>query len=271
MMIKKNSITVGIPFYKKTNVEYFDIAIQSIINQTVSVDNIHLIQDGEVDELLTKIVTKYEKEYANIKLIVLPKKGLPHALNQSIKMSDTEYYARMDADDISVKNRFESQINFFQKNIDLEILGTWAYEFDNDYKNESLYINKTPIESDEIERYAHYRNPLVHPSVMFKISVFDKIGYYNEKMYTDQDLELWGRALKNKINISNIQKPLIFLRTENRLIRRSQFSAIRRQILIRYSYNTSSFRLNVLKLASIIIRILPIRIRDWCYKNLRSF
>ena len=57
MMIKKNSITVGIPFYKKTNVEYFDIAIQSIIDQTVSVDNIHLIQDGEVDELLTKIVT----------------------------------------------------------------------------------------------------------------------------------------------------------------------------------------------------------------------
>ena len=270
MSIKKNTITAGIPFYKKTNAEYFDNAIKSIINQTVSADNIHLIQDGEVNELLTKIVTKYEKEYSNIKLIVLPKKGLPYALNQSIKQSDTEYYARMDADDIAVKNRFESQINYFQKNTDLEILGSWAYEFENDYKNESLYINKTPIENDQIERYIHYRNPLVHPSVMFKITVFDKIGYYNEKMYTDQDLELWGRALKNKINISNIDEPLLYLRIEGRLIRRSQFSAIKRQIKIRYSYNTCSFKLNVLKLAAIILRVLPNSISNWCYQNLRS-
>ena len=268
MNIKKNSITVGIPFYKKTNAKYFEIAIQSIINQTFPADNIHLIQDGEVDGLLTKLVKKYEA-YANIKLIVLPKKGLPYALNQSIKQSETEYYARMDADDISVKNRFESQINFFQKNIDIDILGTWAYEFESN-NNESLYINKTPIESDGIERYVHYRNPLVHPSVMFKISVFDKIGYYNEKMYTDQDLELWGRALKNKMNISNIDKPLLYLRTEGRLIRRSQFSAIKRQVKIRYSYNTCSFKLNVLKLAAIILRILPNSISGWCYRNLRS-
>ena len=270
MNIKKNSITVGIPFYSKTNVKYFDIAIRSIINQTFPADYIHLIQDGEVGSVLTQIVKKYEKEYANIKLIKLPKKGLPYALNQSIKQSETEYYARMDADDISVKNRFESQINFFKKNIDLDILGTWAYEFESNHSNESLYINKTPLESDEIERYVHYRNPLVHPSVMFKISVFDKIGYYNEKMYTDQDLELWGRALKNKINISNINKPLLYLRTEGRLIRRSQFSAIKRQIKIRYSYNTCSFKLNVLKLAAIILRILPNSISDWCYRNLRS-
>ena len=270
MNIKKNSITVGIPFYKKTNAKYFDIAIQSIIHQTFSADSIHLIQDGEVDSLLKQLVKKYEKEYANIKVIILPKKGLPYALNQSIKQSETEYYARMDADDISVKNRFESQINFFQKNIDLDILGTWAYEFETDHNNKSLYINKTPIESDKIERYVHYRNPLVHPSVMFKISVFDKIGYYNEKMYTDQDLELWVRALKNKINISNINKPLLYLRTEGRLIRRSQFSAIKRQMQIRYSYNTCSFKLNVLKLASIIIRVMPIFVRKWSYRYLRK-
>ena len=269
--MNKNSITVGIPFYNKTNAQYFDSAINSIINQTLLPEKIHLIQDGEINESLMKIVRNYKEKYPIITLISLPKKGLPYALNESIKQSNTKYYARMDSDDIAIKNRFEFQIEFFNKNPNLEILGTWAYEFENDYKNESFYINKTPIKKKDIESYIHYRNPLVHPSVMFKISVFDKIGYYNEKMYTDQDLELWGRALKNKINISNIQKPLIFLRIENRLIRRSQFSAIRRQILIRYSYNTSSFRLNVLKLASIIIRILPIRIRDWCYKNLRSF
>tara|TARA_B100000945_G_scaffold85596_1_gene66444 strand:- start:1268 stop:2083 length:816 start_codon:yes stop_codon:yes gene_type:complete len=270
MSIKKNSITVGIPFYKKTNAEYFDIAIKSIINQTVSADKIHLIQDGDIDGVLIKIITKYQKKYPNIKLIKLPKKGLPYALNQSIKQSYTEYYARMDADDISLKNRFESQMSYFQKNINLEILGSWVYEFEQDYQKEPLFINKTPIKKNTIESYVHYRNPLVHPSVMFKMSVFDKIGYYNEEMYTDQDLELWGRALKHGINISNIQEPLLFLRTEGRLIRRSKFSAIKRQVKIRYSYNTCSFKLNLLKLASIILRILPNSISNWCYQNLRN-
>ena len=89
-------------------------------------------------------------------------------------------------------------------------------------------------------------------------------------MLTDQDLELWGRALKNNIIISNIQIPLVYLRTKNRLLRRSKLSAIKRQVLIRYSYNTSSFKLNVLKLASIMLRLLPLKIREWSYKYLRG-
>ena len=178
----------------------------------------------------------------------------------------------MDSDDIAIKDRFELQIEYFKKNAELKILGTWAYEFEDAYSDiNKLYINKTPFQKKQIEDYFHYRNPLIHPSVMFKIDVFKKIGYYNEKMYTDQDLELWGRALSKKINISNIQKPLIFLRTENRLIRRSQFSAIKRQIIIRYSYNTCSFKLNLLKLASIFSRILPLRLMELVYKNFRDF
>ena len=271
--MNKNTLTVGIPFHIKSNPKYFELAIKSVIDQTISPNEVHLIQDGNINDSLLEVINKYKNEHPElIKLLVLPKKGLPYALNQSIKRTKTEFYARMDSDDISIKNRFEIQIEFFKKNKNLEILGTWAYEFENDYSNNSkLYINKTPIKKKEIENYVHYRNPLVHPSIMFRMSVFDKIGYYNEKMYTDQDLEFWGRALKSKINISNIQTPLIFLRIENRLIRRSQISAIKRQILIRYSYNTSSFKLNVLKLVSIILRVLPIKIRDWCYRNLRRF
>ena len=112
-------------------------------------------------------------------------------------------------------------------------------------------------------------NPLVHPTVVFRVSVFDKIGLYDEKFYTDQDLELWSRALKNKVGISNIQKPLLYFRIEGRQKRRSKFSAIKRQIIARYSYNTLSMKLNILKIASILFRLLPEKIRLWGYKNIR--
>ena len=270
MKTKKNKLTVGIPFYKKTNVEYFDIAIKSIINQTVAADNIYLIQDGSVGPELSKLINKYIKKYNFIQLLPLPKNGLPHALNQSIKKSNTEFYARMDADDISIKSRFEEQLSYLKDNPKVEILGSWAYEFESDHLNESLYLNKTPKDKKTIENYFHYRNPLIHPSIVFRKKVFNKIGFYNENYFTDQDLELWSRALRDNIKIYNLQKPLIYLRTENRLKRRSQLSAIKRQIRIRYSYNTCSFKFNFLKLAAILLRLLPISVSDWCYKNLRN-
>ena len=267
-----NSITVGVPFYGKSNPKYLNIAIKSIINQSLPPEKIHLIQDGSVNQKIKNILDKYVKKYPKlIDLIVLAKKGLPYALNESIKRTTTKYYARMDSDDISIRDRFEIQSNFLEKKSHIDILGSWAYEFENDFMKEKKYINQTPNKMKEIKDFFHYRNPLIHPSVMFRVSLFQKIGFYNEKMYTDQDLELWGRALKHRIQISNIEKPLIFLRIENRLIRRSRLSAIKRQILIRYSYNTSSFKLNVLKLAAIILRILPLKIQEWSYRNLRDF
>ena len=109
MKTKKNTLTVGIPFYQKTNVEYFDIAIKSIINQTVAADNIHLIQDGSVGPELSKLINKYIKKYNFIQLLPLPKNGLPHALNQSIKKSNKKKA-------LNRKRRFHYRFRF-QKSI----------------------------------------------------------------------------------------------------------------------------------------------------------
>jgi len=269
--INYSSITIGVPFYSKSNPKHFDLAINSIIYQTLLPNKIHLIQDGPINQDLNNIIEKYISKYKDwIKLIVLPKKGLPYALNQSIKITKTKYYARMDADDICLNNRLETQFNYLEKNKKVEILGSWAYEFEKYHNKKNLYINKVPNNIDKMKEYFHYRNPLVHSSVIFRVKVFKKIGLYNETMYTDQDLELWSRALKHNIDISNIQEPLIYFRTMGRLKKRSQFSAIKRQIKIRYSYNTSSFKLNILKLGSIMLRVMPIKVIEWSYKNLRG-
>ena len=268
---QKHSLTVGIPFYSNTELKHLQEAIDSILNQTIIFEKLHLIQDGPVSAEISELINKYKHFWPDlIQIILLPAKGLPYALNRSIELSKTTYYARMDSDDIAVDNRFEIQLDFLEKHSHLDILGSWAYEFEYNSNKEKLYINKTPKDEVKIKEYFHYRNPLIHPSVIFRMNVFKKIGLYNELMYTDQDLELWSRALKHGINISNIEKPLVFFRTEGRLKKRSKFSAIKRQILIRYSYNTSSFKLNVLKLAAITLRLLPLKVRQWSYKNLRN-
>ena len=269
-MHSKYPITVGIPFYNKTHPEHLKMSVNSILTQTIKIERLHLIQDGPINDELDKLIKKYKEDNPSIiKILVLPKRGLPHGLNESIKLSNTKYYARMDADDISFQNRLQVQFDFLEKNKDTQILGAWAVEFETDY-NERFFLNKRPNDIKKINEYFHYMNPLIHSTVMFRTIVFNELGYYNSNFYTDQDLELWGRALKNKIHISNIQEPLLYLRVLGRQDRRSQTSAIKRQLLARYSYNTPSIKLNILKICAIIFRILPKKIREWSYKNLRN-
>ena len=268
--VKNNLVTVGIPFYANTNPKYFRESIESILNQTLQPYKLHLVQDGSISNQLTKIISDYQNKYPDlIKIIVLNKKGLPHALNNSISKTKTKYYARMDSDDIAFKDRLEKQIKYLEKNEDLDILGSWSVEFEESNQKEIGFINKRPNNKRKIKDYFHYMNPLIHPTVLFRVSVFKKIGFYNEQFYTDQDLELWARALKKQVNISNIQEPLLYFRIEGRQKRRSKLSAVKRQISARYSYNTLSLKLNILKIASILFRLLPEKIRLWGYKHIR--
>ncbi|OUW11133.1 MAG: hypothetical protein CBD26_03010 [Candidatus Pelagibacter sp. TMED166] len=265
------SFTVGIPFYIKSNPHQFKEAIDSVLNQTLLPKKIHLIQDGPINNSIKRVLDQYKSHKSNLFILLKLKKcGLPRALNESIKSCNTKFYARMDADDICFPDRFEKQISYFKNHLNTEILGTWAYEFENELTINRMFLNRTPLNKIDIKNIIHYRNPLIHSSVMFKVDSIVKVGMYNEYMYTDQDLELWNRCINDNIVISNIQEPLIYLRVIDRLKRRSKWSAIKRQIIIRYSHNTSSLKLNFLKLASIVIRIMPFFIRKWAYKNLRK-
>ena len=54
--INHSSITIGVPFYSKSNPKHFDLAINSIIYQTLLPNKIHLIQDGPINQDLNNII-----------------------------------------------------------------------------------------------------------------------------------------------------------------------------------------------------------------------
>tara|TARA_Y100001970_G_C14217583_1_gene850621 strand:- start:288 stop:1103 length:816 start_codon:yes stop_codon:yes gene_type:complete len=271
-MNKTNSsdITVGIPFYRQTIPSELIDSITSILNQSCPADEIHLIQDGPVDKGLQKVVDKY-KNQSNIKLIILNKVGLPMALNTSIKMTKTRYYARMDSDDIAHPDRFKKQINFLNNNTEQQILGSWAYEFKENIENEDMFLKKMPIKNSEIKNYFHYRNPFIHSSIIFRMSLFDEVGYYNVNYLTGQDLNLWSRVLKNNIKVSNFPEPLVYFRIKNKIMikRRSSINSIWNECRSKYNYNTVSIKYNLLKICSIFFRFLPYKIKEWLYLNTR--
>ena len=125
-------VTVGIPFYEKTNVSQLIESIDSILNQTLLPNEIHLIQDGNISNKLKKTITHYKIKYPSLFKHLIPnKKGLPNTLNFSIQNCSSKYYARMDSDDISFSERLYKQVNFMEKNKNIDILVSWSIEFKN--------------------------------------------------------------------------------------------------------------------------------------------
>jgi glycosyltransferase involved in cell wall biosynthesis len=268
MQTKMQNLLVSIPFCNSSNCVYFQKAIDSILNQTRLPDKILLVKDGPVNPNLLKIVERFCKEHSNLTILDLPiNKGLPFALNRSIDLS-FKYYARMDSDDICDPYRFEKQVQFLDNNIDIDVLGTWAIEFVSDNNTEE-FLKKMPASIINIKKMFHYRDPFVHPSVMFRTCVFEKIGFYNEKYFTNQDTELWARALKSKVGMANLQEPLIHFRADNLTNKRSVFKRITLEVQARYTFNTLSPVLNILKIASILFRFIPLHIQKLAYKFLR--
>lgn len=246
-------------------------AIDSILTQTLPPSVFYLVQDGPVGTVLTALIDLYLADHAHMQLLTLPRNyGLPMALNLSIMMTTTPYYARMDADDIAHPERLAEQVAFLDAHPEVAILGTWVREFHHDPHAEAGQIKRLPTDAAGVEAFFHYRNPLAHPSVMFRHSVFKQLGVYNPSFRTDQDLELWGRALKQGIGITNLPDVLLYHRSLGVATRRAEWQRIQRQARARFSYHTRSPRLNLLKIAALAFRLAPPAIQHWGYRHLRG-
>lgn len=186
-------------------------SIESLSNQSYTNIEIIIIDDGMNAEDIFFLKSLIEgKEnffvYKNIKNI-----GLTKSLNIAISKSNGELIARNDADDISDKNRIEKQVNYFKKNKEVGVLGTWYSVFNdnnNDNDNERKYEYRYSNDHNILLEMLFERNPFCHSSVMIKKDILKKLGGYNPKYKVSQDLDLWFRISKN-YSLNILQENLV--------------------------------------------------------------
>lgn len=189
-------LTIAIPIY---NAEpYLRDAIQSVVNQTYMNWQLHLINDGCTDGSLS-IMREYEKKDMRIKVIDDGQnKGLIARLNQSVRLAEGRYYARMDADDIMYVTRIEEQVRFLEEHPDVDVCGTSIMTIDDKNNIVGSGYSEGPATG------------FVHPSVMGKTEWFLN-NTYSDWALRAEDFELWTRAA-SKSKFYNIGKPLMFYR-----------------------------------------------------------
>lgn len=262
-------VTVGIPFYSATNARELKAAIDSILDQSHRPSEIHLIQDGPVSTEVRSLIEYYLALDERIRHIFIEKNmGLAHALNRSIMETTTPYYARMDSDDVSHRERFERQLEYLESHPEIDVVGLWANEYYDDDREEKS-VRRTPLNRDGIARRFHYRNPMIHATVMFRTSVFSKLGLYDPSFPLSEDYQLWGRAINAGIGMANIPEVLYDIHAATMAERRAPLRMFFVQVRTRFTCHTWSPALNAAKVLFLAFMLMPRSVKEWVYRKAR--
>ncbi len=165
-------------------------AVDSILHQTFGDFVFLIINDGSTDR-----TGEILEGYADTRLRVVENDkniGLTKSLNKGLKIAETEYVARMDADDVSHAERLEKQVKFLDENPDVGLLGTRYLKIDEEGREEGEIV--VPIGRDNVKRMLLVKNSFCHGSVLFRKSIVERAGFYNENISISQDYDLWLRV-----------------------------------------------------------------------------
>lgn len=223
-------ISVIMPVYN-TKKEYLKEAIESILNQTFVDFEFIVINDGSTDSNIEKVILSYND--SRIRYIKQENCGVAQSLNNAIAISQGEYIARMDADDISLPDRFKKQVEFLESHPDISLCGSFIEVFDSNKKRKVIKYTEYPQLLD-----CWCACIVAHPTVMFKKTDFEKYDLKYNPEYKCEDYELWSRAILH-LKFYVIQEVLLAYRRheENISFKNSlviEQSEIVRENLIKY-------------------------------------
>ena len=202
-------VSVIIPLYNCESTIRRSMA--SVKNQTYK-DFEVIAVDNNCSDSTISIVEEFAKDL-DLKIITCQQSGIVPALNTGIKHHSGELIARQDGDDFWYPEKLAKQVSFLDKNLDVGVLGTQInivdalgnYQLKGSMGNEIVY----PLTSDEIKTYMLMgQNPICHPSVVFRSSLINSIGGYEQCFLKAEDLHMWLRLFPHT-QFANLEDTLV--------------------------------------------------------------
>lgn len=218
--------------YAKEKPEYLTEALDSVFHQTRMPDEVVLIEDGPLTPELEGVIKTYQEKYPQLITYQFKENvQLGRALAKGVELCSFELIARMDTDDISVPDRLERQFEYMQNHPEVTACGGWMEEFND----EGTYskMKQMPEQDAEIRKYARYRNPLNHMTVMFRRDQVLQAGNYRHFPYLE-DYDLWSRMLMETGQFYNMPTVLVRMRNNDNVYeRRGGWSYFRQYVSLR--------------------------------------
>lgn len=200
-----------LPTYARDDAGFLRLAFESSVDrQTLRPAEAVIVQDGPVPDALAEEIARIERDSPiPVRVVRLPEnRGLTEALNAGLAASSHPVVARMDADDVSVPERFERQWALLEQGYDL--VGAGMAEFEVDHAA-TVSERIPPTGPARIRDHARTHNPFNHPTMMYRLDALDRVGRY-EPFGKMEDYWLGVRLIASGARVENIAEPLVLYR-----------------------------------------------------------
>ncbi len=202
-------ISVVMPVYN--NERYLRAAIESVLSQTLGDFEFIAISESDTSPESRSIIDSIAD--ARIHHIRNESRlGMIESLNVGLKLAKGEFIARMDADDVSLPNRFALQLEYLNGHPEIGIVGASCQIVDD--SGATVSIDMRPGRAIECRWRSLFGPPLSHPSAMVRTQVMRKLGGYDPSVICE-DYDLWVRALE-VTGIENMPEVLLVRRVHDR-------------------------------------------------------
>ena len=200
-----------LPVYAGDRADFLRQAfVSSVHEQTLRPDDVVVVQDGPLPDSLSRLCDELAADSpVPVNLVRLERNvGLGPALDHGLEACIHDVVARMDADDISRPQRFELQLPLIADGAD--IVGSALMEFVDDV-DDVVQVRVPPLNADWIRSAVRFRDPFNHPTVVYRRSMVQKVGGYQD-LPLMEDYLLFARMLAEGAVPANVAEPLVYYR-----------------------------------------------------------
>lgn len=195
MSVRENlgvRVSVVIPAYNSVNT--IINTLESVVNQTVPVDEIIVVDDGSRDETVAVI----RRHYPRVQVISQANAGPAAARNHGIRKSRNQWVALLDADDSWLPGKIERQLQEIGRDVAL----VHAFTVGENFKN------REPLTFDLLWQH----NYIGTSTVLLNKDVFNEVGGFKERrdLIGAEDYYLWLRMATTGKRIVTIDEELTF-------------------------------------------------------------
>ena len=177
-------------------------AVDSILNQSFRDFEFVVIDDGSTDSS-GAILDSYQEKDSRLRVLHQDNRGLIESLNRGCSIARGKYIARMDADDIAVRDRLLWQVEYLEKHPEVCVLGG-AVEL-IDANGTSLGTDSNPLEDRAIKSGLLRGNcPYYHGTVLMRREAFASVGGYRKIVVNAEDYDLWSR-IADRFQLANLE------------------------------------------------------------------
>jgi len=189
---------------------YLKDAIESILNQSYTHIEFIIINSGSTDNSAQVIASYNDKRIRFINKT--SNENWLENINQALKEAKGNYIARMDHDDISLKDRLRKQIDFLNLHPEIGMCGTWMRTFGEG----SSKVFKYPLTPEECKVHLLFNIPILHPSLVLRKALVEKYGIkYKQEFFPADDMELLA-VNSDQIKYANIPEVLFHYRVHEK-------------------------------------------------------